>query len=100
MSGRLELKASRGATSSLVDAFDDPQVALSPIPQNGECRLVLRAIVYSDCFGEALKLNHNSPLFDAMLIRFSGGTASEEAPARSEDSRNSELGVFLACCVV
>jgi hypothetical protein len=47
----------------------DPQVALSPIPQNGERRLVLWTIVCSDCLGEALKLNHNSPLFDAVLIR-------------------------------
>jgi hypothetical protein len=71
---------------SILDTFDNPQVALGPIPQNGECRLVLRTIVCSDCFGEALKLNHNGPLFDAVLIRLRGDTASEEAPARSEDS--------------
>ena len=39
----------------------------SAIPQNGERGLVLRTIVYSDRFGEALKLNHNSPLFYAVL---------------------------------
>jgi hypothetical protein len=55
--------------------------------------------VCRDCFGEGFKLNHNSPLFDAVLIRLGGDTASEEAPASSEDSRNSELGVLLSCCV-
>ena len=65
----------------------------SRTPQHGERRLVLRTIVHSDCFGEALKLNHNRPLFDAVLIRFGRDIASEEAPASSEDSRNSELGV-------
>jgi hypothetical protein len=56
--------------------------------------------VCSVCLGEALKLNHNGALFDAVLIRLGGDTASDKAPASSEDSRNSEVGVLLACCVV
>src|SRR5437588_2904484 len=85
---------------STVDAFDDPQVALGCIPQSGECRLIRRTIVCSDCLCEALKLNHYGALFDAVLIRLGGDTPGEEAPASSEDSRNTELAVVLSCCGV
>jgi hypothetical protein len=52
---------------SILDTFDDPQVAFGPIPQSGECRLVRRTIVCSDCLSEAVKFNHDGALFDAVL---------------------------------
>src|SRR5262249_661446 len=81
---------------STVDAFDNPQVALGPIPQSGECRLIRRTIVCSDCLSEAVKFNHYGALFDSWLVRLGGDTAGKEAPASGEDSRSTELTVVLS----
>jgi hypothetical protein len=86
--------------SSTVDAFDDPQVALRSVAQSGECRLIRRTIVCGDSLSQAIKFNHYGAFFDAVLVRFGGDTAREEAPASSEDSRCTELAVVLSCCGV
>jgi hypothetical protein len=67
--------------SSTVDAFDDPQVALRSVAQSGECRLIRRTIVCGDSLSQAIKFNHYGAFFDAVLVRFGGDTAREEAPA-------------------
>jgi hypothetical protein len=53
--------------------------------------------VCSDGLSEALKFNHYGALFDAVLVRFGGDIAGEEAPASGEDSRTTELAVLLSC---
>ena len=58
----------------------------APFPRTASAAWYSGLSCASDCLGEALKLNHNGPLFDAVLICLFGDTASEEAPARSEDS--------------
>ena len=92
----------KAATVALltVDTFDDPEVTLGRIPQNGECRLIRWTIVCSDCLSEALKFNYYGVLFDAVFIRLGRDTAGEEAPASSEHSRATELAVLLSCCGV
>jgi len=72
----------KAATVALltVDTFDDPEITLGRFPQNGECLLIRWTIVCSDCLSEAVKFNHYGAFFDAVLVRFGGDTARQEAP--------------------
>ena len=90
----------RGRCRSVVNTFDDAQVALRRVAQSTQSGLVAWAVVGSDRLGEAVKFDQYGTLLDAALICLSGDTASEKAPTTRKDRRNSQFCVCFTCCGV
>jgi hypothetical protein len=73
---------------SVVDAFDDANVALRSIAQDSECGLVAGAVVGGNRLGEAVELDQYGALINPDLISFGNTAAGEVATATDENGRN------------
>ena len=68
-------------SSSVYDAFDDPDVALGPVAERGQRRLVGLAVVGGDRLLGAVPLDQRHALVHALLVDRRGHAARDERPA-------------------
>ena len=80
---------------SVVDAFDDANVALRSIAQDCECGLVAGAVVGGNRLSEAVELDQYGALINPDLISFGNTAAREVATATGENGRNGKLCIFF-----
>ena len=84
--------AGDGASGS-VHAFDDAHIAFTRIAERGECLLIGRAVVGGNGLFDAVELDRNGALSDALLIGLDGAAASRKAAAIAGYGWSGEFGV-------
>src|SRR5580704_16934739 len=78
---------------ALLDAFDDPQVAIGALAENLERFLVRRAVMGSRRLLDTIELDDHDTLDHPGLISLGRRPARQKAPSGRLDRRTGELGI-------